>query len=199
MGKTISLDLRERILAAYDAEEGTREEVARRFRVSLGMVKKLLQQRRRLGDIRPQHHRSGSKPRIGPVHQEQMQRLLAKKPDLTLKELRAATGLSCTLPAIHYALARLGLTCKKKTLRASEQDRPDIRRARRIWRRQQAGLDPSRLVFLDESGAKTNLTRRCGRARRGERVHASAPCGHWQTTTMISSIRLDGSTTCMAI
>lgn len=114
MGKTISLDLRERILAAYDAGEGTREEVARRFRVSLGMVKKLLQQRRRLGDIRPQHHRSGSKPRIGPVHQEQMQRLLAKKPDLTLKELRAATGLSCTLPAIHYVLARLGLTYKKR-------------------------------------------------------------------------------------
>jgi hypothetical protein len=102
-----------------------------------------------------------------------MQRLLAKKPDLTLKDLRAATGLSCTLP--------------------------DIRRARRIWRRQQAGLDPSRPVFLDESGAKTNLPRRCGRARRGERVHASAPCGHWQTTTMISSIRLEGSTTCMAI
>ena len=49
--KTISLDLRERILAAYDADEGTREEVARRFRVSLGMVKKLLQQRRRLGDM----------------------------------------------------------------------------------------------------------------------------------------------------
>jgi transposase len=55
------------------------------------------------------------------------------------------------------------------------------------------------LIFLDESGAKTNLTRLCGRALKGERVHASAPCGHWQTTTMISSIRLDGSTACMAL
>jgi transposase len=52
---------------------------------------------------------------------------------------------------------------------------------------------------LDESGAKTNLTRLCGRALKGERVHASAPCGRWQTTTMISSIRLDGSTACMAL
>lgn len=43
------------------------------------------------------------------------------------------------------------------------------------------------------------MTRRCGRAQRGERVHASAPCGHWQTTTMLSSIRLDGSTACMTI
>lgn len=112
--KTISLDLRERILAAYDADEGSREAVARRFRVSLGMVKKLLQQRRRLGDVRPQHHRSGRKPRIVASHQHQLRALLDKKPDLTLKELRAATGLRCTLPAIHYVLVRLGLTYKKR-------------------------------------------------------------------------------------
>jgi transposase len=43
------------------------------------------------------------------------------------------------------------------------------------------------------------MTRLRGRAPRGQRVHAAAPCGHWQTTTMISSIRLDGSTACMAI
>ena len=112
--RTISLDLRERVLAAYDAEEGTREEVARRFRVSLGLVKKLLQQRRRIGDIRPQHHRSGCKPRIVASHQHQLRTLLARKPDLTLKELRAATGLACTLPAIHHVLVRLGLTYKKR-------------------------------------------------------------------------------------
>jgi transposase len=43
------------------------------------------------------------------------------------------------------------------------------------------------------------MTRLRGRAQRGARVHASAPHGHWQTTTMISSIRLDGSTACMTI
>jgi len=60
-------------------------------------------------------------------------------------------------------------------------------------------LDPARLVFLDESAAKTNLTRLRGRAPRGERLVASCPHGHWRTTTMISSIRLDGSTACMTI
>jgi transposase len=55
------------------------------------------------------------------------------------------------------------------------------------------------LIFLDESGAKTNMTRLRGRALRGQRVHASAPAGHWKTLTIISSIRLDGSTTAMAI
>lgn len=112
--KTFSLDLRERILAAYDKGEGTREEVADRFRVSLGMVKKLLQQRRRTGQIGPQHHRSGRKPRIVATHHHQLRTLLDGKPDLTLKELRAAIGLACSLPAIHYTLAKLGLTYKKR-------------------------------------------------------------------------------------
>lgn len=58
---------------------------------------------------------------------------------------------------------------------------------------------PTRQVFLDEAGAKTNLTRRCGQAQRGARVHASAPAGQGQTTTMLASIRLDGSTGCMTI
>jgi transposase len=112
--RTISLDLRERILASYDHKEGTREEVAQRYRVSLGLVKKLLQQRRRTGDIRPRHHRSGRKPLILLTHHRQMRSLLGQKPDLTLKELRAALGLSCTLPAIHYALQTIGLTYKKR-------------------------------------------------------------------------------------
>ena|SRR5664280_945009 len=112
--RTLSLDLRERILASYDHEEGTREQIAHRFRVSLGMVKKLLQQRRRTGDIRPRHYRSGRKPIIMPAHHHQMRALLGKKPDLTLKELRATMALKCTLPAIHYVLEKLGLTYKKR-------------------------------------------------------------------------------------
>jgi hypothetical protein len=56
-----------------------------------------------------------------------------------------------------------------------------------------------RLVFIDESGAKTNMTRLYGRAKNGARVVDSAPGGHWNTTTMISSIRLDGSTAPMVV
>lgn len=112
--KTISLDLRERILATYDANDDTRETVARRFRVSLGFVKKLLQQRRRIGEVRAQHHRSGCKPRIVASQRQQLRTLLDQKPDLTLKELRTAIGLDCTLPAIHYVLVKLGLTYKKR-------------------------------------------------------------------------------------
>ena len=112
--RTLSLDLRERLLLAYDAEEGTREEIAERFGVSLGMVKKLLQQRRRTGDIRARHHFSGRKPKILARHRRKLSRLLVQRPDLTLAELRTAAGLSCSLPAIHYVLAALNLTYKKR-------------------------------------------------------------------------------------
>ncbi len=61
---TLSLDLRQRIIKAYDRGDVTRDEVARRFEVSLGMVKKLLRQRSQIGTIEPLHHRSGRKPVI---------------------------------------------------------------------------------------------------------------------------------------
>jgi transposase len=52
-------------------------------------------------------------------------------------------------------------------------------------------VHPSRRVFLDESGAKTNMTRRYGRAPRGARVIEHAPAGHWCTTTMLCALRHD--------
>lgn len=112
--RTASLDLRERILASYDHDEGTRVEIAHRFRVSLGLVKKLLQQRRHTGDIAPRHRYSGRKPLIVAAHRSQLRGLLVKKNDLTLKELRQATGLKCSLQAINVVLGKMGLTYKKR-------------------------------------------------------------------------------------
>jgi transposase len=111
---TLSMDLRKRILKAYDRGDVSREQVARRFEVSLGMVKKLIQQRRHTGSIAPLHHRSGRKPVILDSHRREMRLLLAKQPDLTLEEIRARLGLGCTIQAIHYVLVDMGLTYKKR-------------------------------------------------------------------------------------
>jgi transposase len=126
--RTISLDLRERIVAAYDGGEGTREDVARRFRVSLGMVKKLLQQRRHTGSIAARHPLAGRKPRIVHAHQRQLRTLLGQKPDLTLKELRGALGLECSLQAIHVVLGKMGLTYKKRVSGRPNKTGPTLRR-----------------------------------------------------------------------
>lgn len=70
---------------------------------------------------------------------------------------------------------------------------------REQWQYDRRTVDPADFIFLDESGAKTNMTRLCGRAPRGERVHDDAPAGHWRTTSMISAIGLQGVVGSMAI
>jgi transposase len=84
-------------------------------------------------------------------------------------------------------------------LRATEQDRPDVAARRAVWRVQQTGLDPERLVFLDETWAKTNMTRPRGRSRRGTRLITSVPYGHGKTTTFVAALRMKGLTAPLVI
>jgi transposase len=81
---------------------------------------------------------------------------------------------------------------KKKTLIASEQDRPDVAEQRTLWRAAQPQIDPAKVVFIDETWAKTNLTRRYGRSPRGARVSEKTPCGRWETTTFLGALRAEG-------
>jgi transposase len=115
--KTVSLDLRERIMACYDEGKLTQQEVAERFRVSVGLVKKLRAQRQETGDLAPRHHKSGRKPLLTATHRQRIGQLIKEQPDITLAEMREALALRCTLPAIHYVVRDLKLTFKKNAAR----------------------------------------------------------------------------------
>lgn len=88
MPATYSLDLRERVVAAVDAGEGTQPQIAARFAVSLGWVEKLLRQRRRAGHVAPLGHRGGAPRRVDAPALEWIRRLVTAQPDLALEELR---------------------------------------------------------------------------------------------------------------
>lgn len=75
---------------------------------------------------------------------------------------------------------------------AAEQNRPDVTEARRNFVIACRFVDPGDFVFLDESGAKTNMTRLYGRAPGGTRCVDRTPHGHWKTITMLSAIRQAG-------
>ena len=60
-------------------------------------------------------------------------------------------------------------------------------------------IDPQRLVFQDESGATTEMTRRYGRAPRGERVAEGTPAGHWRTLTLLGAMSLEGVMAAMTV
>ena len=64
-------------------------------------------------------------------------------------------------------------------------------RKRRRWKAHQGRLDPTRLVFIDETWAKTNMTRLRGWAPRGHRLLAKVPQGHWRTLTFLAALRCD--------
>jgi hypothetical protein len=75
-------------------------------------------------------------------------------------------------------LARAQALAQKKVIHAAEQDRLDVAERRAAWRGRQQGLDPDKLVFIDEFGANTKMTRTRGRAPIGERVVDKVPHGH---------------------
>jgi putative transposase len=78
---------------------------------------------------------------------------------------------------------------QKKRLVAREQDRADVKRHRTRWRTHQKRVDPSRLVFIDETRSKTNMTRLYGCAPRRRRLVAKVPHGHWNTATFLAALR----------
>ncbi|MGH6864215.1 MAG: IS630 family transposase [Methylocella sp.] len=195
-GRPYSQDLRMRVLA--EADDGARVgEIATALRVSVSYVSKVLSRRRSTGEIAARPQRCRLPQKLAELH-EAIRTEVAARPDVTSAELRrwllethrvyASEGL------MHKTLARLGLTFKKKSLRAADQDRPDIAAARAEWRDQQPGLTPGRLVFIDETWVKTNMTRLRGRAARGQRLVAAVPHGHWMTSTFIAALRDDGLT-----
>lgn len=108
--KTLTLSKRKKILADYDVGGVTRHMVAERHCVSVGMVKKLIQQRRSTGDIANRQQFTGRPPIILEKHRQKMADLLAQNPLMKLSELRRKLKLSCTLPAIHRVLKTMGLT-----------------------------------------------------------------------------------------
>lgn len=72
---------------------------------------------------------------------------------------------------------------------AAEQTRDDIARTRSEWQEGMTALDPEKLVFIDESGFDTKMTRRFGRAARGAPCLGAVPHGHWRNNTFIAGLR----------
>lgn len=109
--RAYSVDLRERVLADYDAGMSN-EAVARKYRVSSRWVYKLRMQREQTGDIAPRRGKTGPKPKLQ-QHTEQLLRLVEEQPDATLEELRQRLGVAVCVTTIWKTLKTLGVTVKK--------------------------------------------------------------------------------------
>ena len=192
MGKPYANDLRG--VAIRLIEEGrTRPEVAELCGVSLSSVGRWLHRYRTTGSVRPDQF-GGYKRYALAKHAAQIQRWIAKQPDLTLLEIQARlarSGIKVAASSVFRFPQHLGLSFKTKVLHAAEQDRPDITAKRRRWRHRQRKLDPKRLVFIDETALCSAMTRRGGRSPRDTRVVCKVPFQAWRTTTMVLGLRHD--------
>ncbi|MGA9669032.1 MAG: winged helix-turn-helix domain-containing protein, partial [Terracidiphilus sp.] len=117
MGKALGDDLRRKLLLAYDQGEGTLEELASRFLVSVGWAKKISAARNRTGQAERVPHKPGRKPHAGVEAQKHVKAWFVQQPDLTLAEVQQKLldqeGVSLSLPQIWKLLRKLGLRLKK--------------------------------------------------------------------------------------
>ena len=108
-----STDLRERVIAACDARDGTREQIAARFSVSVSWIRDLLRRRRETGSIAPRPRGGGRAPAFDEAAAARLREAVRADDDATLEELSGAVGVRCCASAVHRALKRLGITRKK--------------------------------------------------------------------------------------
>jgi transposase len=111
--KAYSMDLRERVVAACDARDGTREPVAARFSVRVSWIRDLMRRRRETGSIAPKPRGGGRPPAFAGVAAERLRAAVADDDDATLEERAEAAGVACVPSAVHGALKRMGITRKK--------------------------------------------------------------------------------------
>jgi transposase len=186
-----SQDLRQRIVDTVLRGEGSHRQIAKRFLVSFSFVTRLLKLHRSTASVEPRPHGGGNPAVLTPKDLERLGEFIRNRPDATLRECVAHLGASCSITTISRALSRLGLPRKKKVPRAADQDSPEVQEQRRQFCERLAGIDPQRLVFVDECGANTAMTRTHGRAPAGQRVYTNAP-GHWDSITLTCGMRLAG-------
>ncbi|MGH6914395.1 MAG: IS630 family transposase [Geminicoccales bacterium] len=188
-----SEDVRGLVIAEV-AGGASRRAAARRFKVSASSAIRWVEWHAQTGQVGRRRRGGKSRSPLEP-HAAWLLALIEAEPDLTLAEIErrvgAGLGVRTSDSSLDRFFKRHRVSFKKKTLRAAEQDRPDVAEARARWKAGQAALDAKKLVFVDETGADTKMVRSRGRCRRGERLIGQAPWGHWKTTTFTAGLRCD--------
>lgn len=122
--KALSMDLRERILAAVLEGRESMPRIAERFSVSYGVVQKLKYQWRDLGTLQPQTHRVGRKRLLDDRQCKRLGEMVAKDPSLTLEQLRKKLRVDCCLQTIWLELRRQGHSFKKSRSTPANSSEP---------------------------------------------------------------------------
>lgn len=119
MPAPLSIDLRQRIIAAYEAKEGSQRQLAKRFKVSLSFIRDLRRHYRETGSVQPKPHAGGAVAKLGKEQLPIVEELIKAQPDALLKELAERfaqqTGVEVSLSTMQQAVCKLKLSVKKNS------------------------------------------------------------------------------------
>ena len=195
MARSLSVDLRWRVVGAIERGLSCRA-AAERFGVSASSAIRWRAQEQREGDIRPKLQGGDRHSHRIEAHAELILSALAAKSDITLAELRERLrerGVAVAIGTLWRFFKRRKITRKKDGARGRAAPQHGERGPREAWFEGQLELDPTRIVFIDETAANTKMARFYGRTPRGERCRAPVPHGHWKTTTFTAGFATPAS------
>ena len=193
--KAYSDDIREKVLKALH-EGQMAKEVAKRFDVCISWVYKIKKRFELTGSYKALP-RCGAPRKMTEADMKKLALLVKENPSATLDELKELGNFSVGRTTIYRALNELDITYKKKMLFAAEQNREDVKQNRQEWVEKSQSWDINNLVFLDESSIKTSMVSLYGWGLSGERVKDYVPDARWKSLSILSSLRIDGSTEAM--
>ena len=198
MAKTVSIEKRELLVAYQNEKKRTYEDTASFFGVGKATVSRHIRLKRETGKVLPKPQGGYRGKKTVESYSFEIGVLLHFIPDATLKEianrLHDYTGAKFCESTIRNFMIRRNISRKKKTVFAAEQDRPDVQEAREQWDCE--SFKSEDCFFVDESGAKTNLTRTHGRSLKGTRLVAKVPQGHYKNCTCIAALTVNGMVAC---
>lgn len=183
--------LRERMVEAV-AEGTCVAEVARRFAVSDNTVRNFVRLSEE-GTLKPKPRSGGPGTALNDDDRKRLLKAVDERPDATLQELVDECGLDVSISTVSRELAKLDRPRKRKVRRAREQSEEAVQKQRRQWRSKTRRVDAKRLVFVDEMGIATNMTRAYGRAPANERVYTDVPYRQYESLTVLGAMRLGGA------
>lgn len=184
-------DLRIRIIRAVINRKLSCRQAARLYEVSHEFVRYLVRRYLESRIVDPLPHGGGSGSVLSPEQLELLRRKITENPDATLKELREYCGFSCGITTIWRAIHKLGYSVKKKSLNATEANKPEVVQRKKEYASTILGIPLRRLVFVDETGINTAMGRIYARAPIGERANGIAP-RNWTKYSLLGALRMDG-------
>ncbi len=200
MPKPYSIDLREKVVAAYQNNEGSMRRLAKRFKVSFSFVTNLLKQVKQTGQIAPKPHGGGHPQSVKTQGEMFLSELIENQPDLILSALRDQYNEHfepVSRSTIDRTLTKLKITRKKKSLFDPRKNTPENQEKQENYRKNIAPFEAKDLIYIDETGSVRNLTRNYARSNQGQRAKCSNSLTRGTRISTIGALGIEGILTAL--